>query len=112
MINLFQDYLNFLGPHKRFRVLIIYLNEFFDSGNQLWNTCEDTSADSLACEFSEPSLHKIQPRRARRCEMQVEAGMVLEPCFHIRVFMSAIVVKDQMEIEFPGNLTINLAQKL
>ena len=89
------------------------MNEFFDSSNQFWNTFKDAPANSLACNFAEPSFHKVQPRRTGQREMQVETRMVLEPCFHIRVVVSAIVIQDEMEeSQSPGSFTINLTQEL
>ena len=38
--------------------------------------------------------------------------MMLEPSFHIRMIVSAIIVQDQMEVQFPRSVTINLAQEL
>lgn len=44
--NLFKDTFSRLGPDKRFRVFIVATNIFFNGGNQLCHTTEDTSPNS------------------------------------------------------------------
>ncbi len=44
--------------------------------------------------------------------MDVEAGMLLEPCADRRALVSPVVVTDQVHIELTGDQTVDLGQEL
>src|SRR5450830_854794 len=43
--------------------------------------------------------------------MQVEPGMLNQPCLHIRVFMGRVVVEDQMHLELSRGLFLDRFQE-
>ena len=61
MVHLFEDLVHFLGPDKRFGILIVEANEFLDDRDQLRHAFENTAPDSFACNLPKPALYQIQP---------------------------------------------------
>lgn len=80
---------------------------FFDSGDQCRNTCKTAPAETLGAEFTKPTFNQIQPGAGRCSEVQVKTRMPFEPEFHARMFMRAIFVHNQMEIELRGSFAID-----
>ncbi len=87
MADFFQYLVHFLGPCKRFWILIVDLNESFDGSSEFRNASEHTSSNSLASDFSEPAFDQIEPGGAGRGKVQVKARMFLEPPFDVRVLV-------------------------
>ena len=92
MGELFKDLINSLGPDKRFGLPIINLNELFNASHKLRDTPKHAPANFFTCQFGKPSLDQVQPRGARRREVQTKAGMLLQPLLHIRMRMRPVVV--------------------
>jgi hypothetical protein len=53
MIHLFEDLVHFLGPDKRFWVLVVDPDELLDGFDQIRHAFKDTPPDALACDLSE-----------------------------------------------------------
>ena len=84
----------------------------FDGRDQCGDAVEDATADGLLAQFAKPAFDQIRPRRAGRREVEFEARMLFQPTLHFGVFMSAVVVQDQMQIERLWVTRIQGAQKL
>ena len=68
------------------------VHEFADTGHG--------EAPELAIvELTEETLHEIQPGGAGGNEVEVDAGMSLQPTTHLLVFVRGVVVEDDMDIE-------------
>ena len=63
-------------------------------------------------EGGEPTLDEIDPRRAGRREVQVEAGMPREPAMNRRCLVRAGVVKNEMHGEPRGHAAIDGREEL
>ena len=94
MIDLLQNFFDFLGPNERLGALVIDPNEIFNCCYQLRHAPKDASPYPLARDLTEPSLYKIQPRGTRRCKVQMESWMFLKPLFHIGVVVRPVVIQD------------------
>ena len=71
MRDLFQNFFRLLCPDKGLGIFVVHADEVLDGRHQLGNAPENTATDALAGDFAEPTLHQIQPRRARGREVQV-----------------------------------------
>ncbi|GLV82459.1 hypothetical protein Slala03_21480 [Streptomyces lavendulae subsp. lavendulae] len=72
----------------------------------------DSSLELLLGEFGEPPFHQVQPRRTRRCEVQVEPRVRQQPLLHVRRLVRRIVVEDEMDLEIRRHLLADLGQEL
>ena len=60
----------------------------------------------------EPALNEVEPGRARRREMDVEARMRRHPAVDARRLVRPVVVEDQMEVELGRHARVNRLQEL
>ena len=59
----------------------------------------------------EPALHLIEPTRVGGGVMEVEARMAGEPGLDPRMFVSGVVIGDQVRLKFGGNVVIEVVEK-
>jgi hypothetical protein len=52
--------------------------------------------EAVGGEVAEEALHHVQPRRAGVREADVESWMTLQPALYGRMFVSGVVVQDQI----------------
>ena len=88
------------GPDEGLGVLVVLFDVALDRCDQLWDITKDAAPQTVLGEVAEESLDHVQPRRARRREMEVESGMALEPTLHLLVLVRGVVVHDQMQLLF------------
>ena len=72
-----------------------------DSRNKCSHVVERASTDAFDGKLAQPTLDQVQPGTGRRNKVQVEPWMPFEPGLHPWVFVSTIIVHDQMKFE-PG----------
>ena len=65
------------------------------------------AAESFVGDLAKPSFHQVQPGTGSRNEMQMEAGMPLQPGLNARMFVGPVVVHDQMQIHLGRSLGID-----
>ncbi len=70
------------------------------------------TADLSLRKRGEPALDLIEPGSRGRREVHVEARIAAEPAFDGRSLVSAVVVHDQMHVEFLRHCFFNGAQEL
>ena len=68
-------------------------------------------ANHLAGDFAKEALDQIEPRRGSWREVQMKAGMTLEPGDDLGMFMRGVVIADDVNIQLGGDLALNLAQE-
>ena len=100
MIDFGKDRLSILVPGENLGIIIMMLQEFLDRGNEIRNAFEHTASNPALSQLSKPTLDHIQPRGAGGREMEMHAGVSLEPALHHGTFMRAVIVHDEMQIEF------------
>src|ERR687891_712218 len=107
-----QDLVGRLRPHERGGVRI---REIYVPANgllQLARTAVDAPAYLLLRQRGEPSLDEVDPRRAGRGEMHVEARMPHQPPPNRGSLVGAVVVEDQVHIEFGGHRGVDRAEEV
>src|SRR6266702_455700 len=107
-----EDLVGSLGPHKRAWVLIPGLAPRPDVSLQGLNALVDAALQRLGGQLAEPPLDQVEPRRAGRDEVQLEAGMGGQPPLDGVGFVGGIVVADQMGLQRRGHLLVELDQEL
>jgi hypothetical protein len=88
------------------------LNVSHDGVDQLTHALESAPANPLVGDVAKPAFHEVQPRTARRDEVNVEPGMALQPSLDLGVFVRVVVVHDQMQIEIRRRLLIDQLEEL
>ncbi len=91
--------MDLLGPHERFRVFVVGFDEVLNGVNQVRYTMEDASPYTFSGDLRKPALNEIHPRGAGWDEVRMKAGVLCQPLFDVRVLVSPVVVKDQVEIQ-------------
>src|SRR6266542_2113079 len=107
-----EDLVGGLGPHKRPWVLVPGLDPRPDVSLQGLNALVDAALQRLGGQLAEPPLDQVEPRRAGRDEVQLEAGMGGQPPLDGVGFVGGVVVADQMDIQLGGHLLVELDQEL
>lgn len=64
------------------------------------------------CESGEPPLDQVQPGRAGRCEVQVEARVCQQPLLDRRCLVRRVVVEDQLNLKADRDFPVELGQEL
>jgi hypothetical protein len=59
-------------------------------------------------ELGKKAFGQIEPRTAGRGKMQDKARMAFEPLFYLGMLMSAIIVGNEMNLQFPRGFALNL----
>ena len=83
-----------------------------DSLYQVADAVEDSPADSLVGEFAQPAFDQIEPGTGRRSEMHVEAWMAFEPASNFDVFVRAVVVDHQVQVQIGRGLGVDELEEL
>ena len=73
--------------------------------------CEVAAVQSTPFELREPRFHGIEPGSAGWREVQVEAGVLLEPVVDGLGAVGAGIVKDEMQVEIGIGRSVDLAQE-
>jgi len=82
-----------------------------DRSDELTHASKTSPADAFVRQVAEPAFDHVQPRTRRRDEVQLEARMPPQPGGDPRVFVSPVVVHDQMEIEMGRRLGVDLLEE-
>src|SRR5579863_1178219 len=72
----------------------------------------DAAADLFFGESGEPTFDQVQPRGRSRREVQVKARPFGQPAPDQLGFVGAIVVQDEMDLEFLRHVAVNGVEKL
>ena len=70
-----------------------------DGFDQSTLTVEGSSTKPLIGNFTEPTLDHVKPRAGSRDKVQMETRMPSQPGYDTRMFMSAVIVHDQMQVQ-------------
>ena len=86
------------GPNEWLWIGIVGSQVIPDRLDEVRHIPEDASPESLNCEIPEEPLDHVEPRRAGRREMNMEALMPLQPRRDLRVFVGRMVVADDVDL--------------
>lgn len=74
---------------------------------QFAHAVKDTPAQTLLGEVAKEAFHHVEPGGAGGCEMHVQAGMPLQPVFHLGVFVRGVVVRDEVYFSVRWGLPVD-----
>ena len=110
--------LDFLENHGAFRTPAIRLGieiavhqVSLDVPDQFAHAGEAAFADDVLRQFTEEAFDKVQPRAACRGEMDVKPRPTRQPDFDLLVFVRAVVVDNEMNVDLLGGLAVDLLEK-
>lgn len=92
-------------------MLIVVLSVEPDLGEQLAHAGEGVAPDGLLGDEGEPAFDRVEPRGTGRSEVQVKARPAGEPRPHLRMFVTGVIVEDQMDGERRRHVGLHFAQK-
>ena len=82
-----------------------------NGGDQGRHTAKGSAAQALAGDLGEEAFDEIQPRRPGRREVKMKPRVLREPRLDRRMFMSAIVIENEMDVAPTRGLPINGVQE-
>src|SRR5215469_8625858 len=112
MIDLRKNLFNTRRPYEWLGLAVVCFEILVDRLHQFFDAEKAAAPNPLLRELTQPTFDQIQPRRARRNEMEMEAPMASEPTLHLGVLVRAVVVHDQMKVQVKRKLSIEAAEKL
>lgn len=102
-----QDVASLRSPDEGLGVEVVLADVALDSCHELLDAAEDTAPDALDGDVAEEALDHVQPRRAGRREVHVEARVSLQPPPHSLVLVGAVVVGDHVDGETGRGLAVD-----
>ena len=84
---LLQDVGCFSRPNERLGVDVVLRDVSFNGFDQLVDISEATASDLLLRDVSKEALDHVEPGSTGGSEMNMEAGMLLQPGLHRRMFV-------------------------
>lgn len=82
-----------------------------DGHNELFKVFEDAAPDALVGQIAEEALDLVQPRSRGGREVDVEPLMPCQPALDALVFVSGIVVADDMNLLWLRDGVLNHTQE-
>ena len=110
-IDLFQDTQRIGRPAVRLRVKVMMIKEAENVRHQGADAAKTARADDLAGNFAKEAFDQVEPGRGGWRKVQMKAGMTFEPADDLGMFVSGVVVADDVNIKLGGHLSVDLAQE-
>lgn len=86
-------------PDEGLRVQVVLGDVVLDGFHQGCDALEGAAPDALGRDVPEEALDHVEPGRAGRREMHVEARMATQPLLHSGVLVRPVVVGDHVDLE-------------
>jgi hypothetical protein len=102
--NFLEDIGGLGGPYEGLWLGIVELQVGFDCGLEFGDAAEDAAADGVAGDQTEESFDQIDPGSRCRGEVEVEAGVALEPSIDLGVLVGCVVVDVANRVVVPCRL--------
>ena len=83
----------------------------FDGSNQRRHVLEGATTQPLVGYFAEPALHQVEPGTGGRDKVKIEPRVTAEPGFHARMFVGAVIIHDQMQVQPGRGVDVNLLEE-
>lgn len=100
-----------LCPNPRLCLFFVDTDIRFYCTSEFGHTSEAAALYAAVCQFGEPSLHHIHPRRTGRSEVHVETAVAFLPPPHFGCLVCAQVVQHHMDIRFPLRIFLHHAEE-
>ena len=88
------------------------LDVLADGRFQFFHAAENATANSLVGKFGKPPLHQVDPGTVGGSEVEMEAGTFSEPFPDQGRLVSAVVIQDDMDLQFGGHLGLDQIEEL
>ena len=98
-IKFFHDGGHGRGPDARFRIGIPRGQKLLNGLFQIVHTDEDAPPNPFPGQFAKPAFDQIQPTGTGRNKMRDEAGVSPQPALHAGMFVRAVVVPHDMQLQ-------------
>ena len=95
-----QDLVRRLGPNEGCGIFIVDVDVFTNGGFQFLHTAKHAAANPFVGQFGEPSLDQIDPGTVGGREVDMKSGALSEPFPDEGRFVRAVVVHDDMRLQF------------
>lgn len=99
------------SPGERFAGLVVVVDEVIDLGDQIFDRAKRAAANGLVGNQAEEAFYLVQPGTVGWGEMDVPARSGRKPGLHLGVFVSALIVDDQMDVQVRRDRTVDPPQK-
>ena len=99
-------------PDERLGIVVVLIDISSNGFDQLLDAPEHPAADPLVGDLAEPAFDQVQPRAARRDEVEVEPLVTLQLGLDLGVLMGRIVVDDKVEVQIGRRLGVDLLEEL
>src|ERR1700674_5118199 len=74
-------------------------------------TAKHAAPKAAGSEITKEAFHHVEPRSAGGCEVNVEPRMALQPALNDGMFVSGVVVHDQVQLLVAGRGIVHQAQE-
>ena len=101
-----KDVFHIGGPYKRLGVFVMRLDERIDRRFELRYAPETPAPDPFGRDLPKPSFDNVQPRTGGGREMDMKTRMPSQPRFDLRVFVRAVVINNQVQIQVRRRLGV------
>jgi hypothetical protein len=98
-------------PTIRLRVKVMMIKEAENVCHQGPDSAKTARVNHLAGNFTKEAFDQVEPGRGGWRKMQMKAGMALKPSDDLGMFVSGVVVADDVNIKLGGDLVVDLAQE-
>ena len=79
--------------------------------HQCADAAKTARADDFAGNFAKEAFDQVEPGRGGWRKVQMKAGMTLKPGDDLGMFVSGVVIADDVNIKLGGDLAFDLAQE-
>src|SRR6266540_1201117 len=110
--DLVDDLLCGSSPDKWFWLFVVLREIFLNGGDEFFNASKVAPPQALLGEFTKPTLHQVKPGRTGGSVVHMKARMLDQPLGDIVMFMGAVIIHYQMQVQATGDLSIKFAQEL
>lgn len=93
-----EDVFGGLAPDEGLRLGVVLQQVIVDCVLEVVDAGVAAAADALGGDLGEEALDEVHPGRACGREMQLEAGMLLQPGLHLGRLVGGVVVEHEMDV--------------
>jgi len=83
----------------------------FDSSDQCGHVAEGAATDTFVGNLAEPTFDQVQPGTRSRDKVEMESRMPPQPGFHTWMFVGAIIVYDEVQVEFGRGSAVDFLEE-
>lgn len=98
-------------PDERFGIVVVGVDVLSDGTGDIAHALKNPAPEAVNREIAEEAFDHVKPRGTCRCEMDMESRIPLEPSFDLFVLMGGIVVANDMDVLFLGNIAADQVEE-